>query len=168
MNNPIAPSSDQRESRTFFLYRSSVYFDELDAMKMLHNTRYAVHVERATTALYHTSGRKWALAVEENPDQFHVVREFKIEFLKPFLGEGDLDIRLWVNKMGNTSCTYDFEVASENGKDRTIHVQGHRTIIKLDPKSLRPQPWSEDFRIRHQWLIREPARRAAVPVGGPE
>lgn len=168
MNNPIALSPDQRESRAYFSYRSPVYFDELDAMKMLHNTRYAVYIERATTALYHTFGRKWELEVEKNPDQFHVVREFKIEFLNLFLGGGELDIRLWVNKMGNTSCTYDFEVASEKGKDRTLHVQGHRTIIKLDPKSLRPQPWSEDFRIRHKWLIREPARVEAELVGRPE
>jgi acyl-CoA thioesterase FadM len=35
-----------------FSYASQVFFDELDPMHMLHNARYAVHVERAISALY--------------------------------------------------------------------------------------------------------------------
>lgn len=136
-----------------FTHLSPVHFDELDAMSMLHNARYALHVERAIAAWYLAQGRNFELDVDANPDQFHVVRDFHIEFLVPFRGLGNLRIDLWVEKLGETSCVYGFLCSSEDG---TVgHARGDRTIVKLDPKSFRPKPWSDFFRDRHQLLVRD-------------
>ena len=133
-----------------FVYRSEVHFDELDAMKMLHNSRFLTHVERATGAWYAKLGHKWELNPADNPDQFHVVREFCIEFLSPVMGIGVLDVALWVERLGNTSCRYGFRLLSEHGIE---HARGTRTIVKLDPATRKPSPWTEGFREHHAALI---------------
>lgn len=135
-----------------FTYLSPVHFDELDPMKMLHNSRFAAHVERAISAWYESLGGKWALRVEDNPDQFHVVRDLHIEYLAPFVGMGTMRIDLWVDRIGNTSCIYAFLCSSVDGN--IAYARGERTIVKVDPRSLRPSPWSEPFRARHSTLVK--------------
>jgi acyl-CoA thioester hydrolase len=129
-----------------------VYFDELDPMAMLHNSRYAVHVERATTALFESLGFRWQADVAKNPDQFHVVRRFEVDLRRPFAGDDELDVRLWVRRLGETSCSYAFACL---GADGTVHASGQRTIVKLDPSSLRPAPWTARFRDGHRHLIED-------------
>jgi acyl-CoA thioester hydrolase len=132
-----------------FVCHSSVFFDELDPMKMLHNTRYAVHVERATTALYYLAGFRWELDVEKNPDQFHAVRSFDIDFQSPLVGQREMEITLGVQKLGTTSCVYGFSCRSADGGQ---HARGTRTIVKLDPVTARPVEWSDRFRAAHRTL----------------
>ena len=136
--------------RTRFVHPSPVHFDELDAMAMLHNARYAVHVERATSALFAHLGWRWELDAARNPDQFHVVREVQVEFLSPFRGMGFLQVELWVERLGETSCVYGFECSSEAG----VHARGRRTVVKLAPASMRPAPWTARFRAAHDGLRR--------------
>lgn len=137
--------------QTRFVFQSAVYFDELDPQQLLHNARYAVHVERATSALYGSLGFVWEVDLSKNPDQFHVVREFSCEFLAPFRGTGVLDVGLWVQALGSSSCTYGFECGSIGR--RVVLARGRRTIVKLDPTSLRPSPWTDAFRARHASLM---------------
>ena len=131
-----------------FVYYSPVHFDELDAMQMLHNSRFAAHVERAVIAWYRNlGGGGWQRNPADNPDQFHVVRDFHIEYLKPVMGPGTMRIDVWVERLGNTSCVYGFVCSNEDG---TIgYARGERTIVKLDPASHRPAPWTEQFRAVH-------------------
>src|SRR5262245_34184373 len=121
-----SPSTGHR-----FAHRSFVHFDELDPMQMLHNARMAAHVERATVAFYASLGRRWERNVADNPDQFHVVRELCVEFLQPFVGTGEMQVELWVEKLGSTSCVYGFRCASVDG--RVVRARGRRAIVKLDP-----------------------------------
>ena len=62
-------------------------------------------------------------------------------------------VDLWVEKLGTTSCIYGFLCSSEDGK--VGHARGQRTIVKLDPDSFRPKPWSSFFRERHYSLLRD-------------
>jgi len=135
-----------------FVYHSPVHFDELDPMQMLHNARFAAHVERAVSAWYLTSGKKWELSVDDNPDQFHVVREIRIEYMNP-VGMGTMRIDVWVERLGTTSCVYGFLCSSEDGL--TPYARGERTIVKIDPQSRRPAPWTNLFRDRHITLLKD-------------
>jgi acyl-CoA thioester hydrolase len=130
-----------------YVYFSPVHFDELDAMKMLHNSRFAAHVERALIAWYSKHGGKWRPDPSENPDQFHVVRDFHIEYLHPVIGPGTMRVDVWVERLGTTSCVYGFVCSNESG---TVgYARGERTIVKLDPSSHRPAPWTDSFRAVH-------------------
>ena len=150
------PAGESVERRSVesdpFTYRQLVYFDDLDALQMLHNTRYAVYVERATTAFYESRGKFWEQNIADNPDQFHVVREFQIEFHAPFKGTGELQVSLWLDHLGATSCAYGFRF--ESSEAGVVHAHGHRTIVRLNPESLRPTPWTDWFRAAHTTLIR--------------
>ena len=136
-----------------FVYHSPVHFDELDPMQMLHNSRFAAHVERAISAYYLTTGRRWEPEVARNPDQFHVVRELRIEYLAPVVGPGTMRIDVWVERLGTTSCVYGFLCSSEDGT--VAHARGERTIVKIDPTSRRPSPWSDFFREKHEELRKD-------------
>jgi acyl-CoA thioester hydrolase len=135
-----------------FTWISPVHFDELDPMQMLHNSRFSAHIERAIVAWYAANGHSWRLTAADNPDQFHVVRDFRIEYLAPVLGTGSMRIDIWVEHLGNTSCVYGFLCSSEDG--RTPYARGSRTVVKIDPASHRPAPWTESFRAVHGELLK--------------
>ncbi len=136
-----------------FVYRSPVHFDELDPMMMLHNARFAAHVERAVAEWFYTSGRKFDMVLQNNPDQFHVVRDFHIEYINPVVGPGAMRIDIWVERLGNTSCVFGFLCSSEDGM--TPYARGERTIVKIDPVSKRPEPWTEFFRAHQSTLLKD-------------
>jgi len=136
-----------------FTWISSVHFDELDPMQMLHNARFPAHVERAVAAFFAANGKTWSLDAASNPDQFHVVRELRIEYLNPLLGTGEMRIDIWVERLGNTSCVYGFLCSSTDG--RIPYARGERTVVKIDTQSRRPAPWSDAFRSVHTELLKD-------------
>jgi len=138
-------------SRPTFIYRSPVHLDELDSLQLLHNSRFIVHVERAMVAFYRTLGEPWGVALDENPDQFQMVREVQAKFTAPFRGMGEMVIHIWVDRLGESSCVYGFVCTSSEGK--LVYARGTRTVVKLHPVSLQPTPWSETFTRGHLPLL---------------
>lgn len=133
-----------------------VYFDDLDAMGLLHNARYAVLLERAMTTFWAEHGHGWS----ERPDLFVAVAEFAITYLVPVRGTGRVGVHFWIDRLGASSATYGFRVGSADGS--VTHAQGHRVHIRLDPKTLRPTPWDADTRAVASSLLRAgPAEEAA-------
>ena len=135
-----------------FIHTAPVHFDELDAMRMLHNARFFVHMERAASAFYRSLGARWALDVEDNPDQFHVVKAQEIEYLVPFMGTGELRVEMRVEKIGRTSCRLAFRFTSPDAV--VTYARGARTIVKLNPATLRPIVWTDRFRNALEGLAR--------------
>jgi acyl-CoA thioester hydrolase len=111
-------------------------------MAMLHNGRYPVLVERAVTAFFAHLGWHWVPDVASNPDQFHAVRDFSIEYLQPVRGVGPVDVAVTVDRLGTTSASFGFTVRSDAG----VHARGRRTVVKLDLDTLAPSPWTDTFR----------------------
>lgn len=136
-----------------FEHTTRIQFDELDALGVLHHARYVFLVERATIAFYFSCGRPWTEDPRDNPDQMHVVRDLRIEYLAPFRGMEEMRIGIWVEKLGRTSCSYGFECTNPGGG--TLYARGRRTIVKLDPRTGRPTPWTASFRAEHEPLSRD-------------
>ena len=126
-----------------FSWLSPVYFDELDLNGVLHNTRFAVHVERAQSALFEQLGLAWTSYAERDPDLRYVVRELHIEFLAPLAAPGAMLVELTAGRLGSTSATYLFRCADPAGQ--VTYARGHRVIVKVDDAG-RPAPWSEWYR----------------------
>jgi acyl-CoA thioester hydrolase len=122
-----------------------VYFDDLDPFHILHNARYLLLFER-------TLGAFWAhvgfggFQDDAGPDRYHFVRANAIEYLAPVRGTGRVRVRVWVEKLGTTSLVFGF-VMMPLDEDRE-HARGTRTIVRVDPETQRPVPWSADFRER--------------------
>ena len=136
------------EAKPLYVHRSTVWFDELDMVGVLHNARYAIHVERAMTSWYHS------IPDPDPSDSVVVVRQYDIEFLRPFTKErGEIVVECGLGRLGTTSAVYTFRVLSyADDGDGTgegteiVHAHGIRAIVKVDPQTLRPVPWSARFR----------------------
>jgi acyl-CoA thioester hydrolase len=121
-----------------------IHFDELDGQGVLHHSRYAVLLDRAVIAYW--MGRGWSLDPSRSvfDDTMLVVRELNITFHAPARGPAELAVHFWLSKMGRTSTVYGFRILSEDHS--VLHADGSRVVIKLDPKTLRPAPFSDALR----------------------
>lgn len=124
-----------------FSWDSPVFFDELDLNGTLHNSRFAVHVERAQSALFEELGKQWSRYADRDPDLHYVVRVLHVEFLAAFTAPGPLRVELTANRIGTTSAEFGFRCG-----DETTYAKGHRVIVKVDPTTGEPVPWSAWYR----------------------
>ena len=89
--------------------------------------------------------------MEKNPDQFQLVREIQTTFSAPFQGTGEMVIHIWVERLGETRCVYGFGCTSQEGQP--VYARGTKTVVKLDPTTMEPTPWSEPFNRGHLPLL---------------
>ena len=121
-----------------------VHFDDLDALGMLHNSRYVVLVERALGAYWTERGYTFSAGRPTKPDVFQVVRELRVTYSFPVTQPSRLAVHFWVETMGRSSATYRFRVLSE---DLTVvHAEGSRVVVRVDPATRRPTPWTDEAR----------------------
>lgn len=130
----------------------TVYFDDLDAMGILHNARYAVLLERAVTPYWTARGHFFDHNGPSTPDLFHAVREFHITYLRPIRGAGQVLVHFWLDRLGETSADYGFRFLSPDRK--VCYAEGTRAIVRLDPATMRPTTWSESAREVATALLR--------------
>ena len=141
---PVIPYGD--------LVRMPVHFDDLDAMGVLHNSRYAVLVERAVVLWWSARGVSFTGGRPTSPDAFNVVREYSITFHRPVTGTGEVGVHFWVERLGTTSADYRFRVISADGA--TVYAEGRRVNVRLDPATMRPAPWTGQGRTIAEALLR--------------
>jgi acyl-CoA thioester hydrolase len=132
--------------------RMPVHFDDLDAMGVLHNARYAVLVERAIVIWWQERGVSFSGGAPTTPDAFNVVREYAITFHRPVRGTGEIAVHFWLDRMGKTGADYGFRVTS--GDAETIFAEGRRAVVRLDPATMRPAAWTEHGRELAAPLLR--------------
>ncbi|AQZ61268.1 unnamed protein product [[Actinomadura] parvosata subsp. kistnae] len=131
-----------------------VHFDDLDAMGLLHNSRYALLVERAIGAYWQRLGWSPDPARSAFRDVFLAVREFKVTYHAPIVGAGEPVVHFWIERLGRTSGVYGFRVLSPDGE--VVHADGYRVNVNLDPATLRPTPFSDELRTAAEPLMRQP------------
>jgi len=123
----------------FFEQSLGVYFDDLDPFHILHNARYVLLFERTLGAFWMDLGFG-AFQDASHPEQFHLVARNEIDYLTPVRGVGKVRVRVWVERIGQTSLTFAFRVQPPD--EDLVHARGKRIIVHVDPKTLRPSPWS--------------------------
>lgn len=121
-----------------------VYFDDLDAFHILHNARYLLLFEHAIGSFWRRLGWAGTLDFNSNPDQYHLVRAVQLEYLRPVVGTGQVRVRVWVDRLGRTSLTFGLRVMPLD--EDVDHAVGKRTIVRIEPDSRRPTPWTDKFR----------------------
>jgi acyl-CoA thioester hydrolase len=131
-----------------------VYFDDLDALNILHNVRYLLFMERARGEFFDALGFRWEDPFEVNPDKYHVIAEHQIKYLVPVHGEGELVVEIAPTHLGTTSLILRAEVRSLHGS--AVFAQGTTRLVRVDARPIAaskagsgkpaPAPWSERFR----------------------
>lgn len=128
-----------------------VYFDDLDALNILHNVRYLLFMERARHEIFNAHGFHWQDDEAKNPDKVHVIAEHTIRYVTPFQGEGDVCVTTEVVHLGTSSLVFHARVESVAGD--VTYAEAKTRLVRLDTKTRRPCPWSDRFRAAMQGLI---------------
>lgn len=129
-----------------------VYFDDLDALNILHNVRFLLFTERARGELFNALGFRWEDDLTVNPDKYHVVAEHQVRYTAPVRGEGELSVELQPTHLGTSSAILSARVKAQHGD--LLHAEGTTRLVRLDPATQRPCPWSDRFRAAFGPLVR--------------
>lgn len=127
-----------------FTFTSQVYFDELDALGVLHHTRYLLHLERAQQAFFEFLLEVPDFNAERDEDIYVVVHSIDSRFLAPVRNPGPIAVNYTIDRIRSGGLTMGFSIASPD--DTIIYCDGSRTVCKLSSKTHQPTSWSEDFR----------------------
>lgn len=129
-----------------------VYFDDLDALNILHNVRFLLFMERARGELFNELGFRWEDDTSVNPDKVHVVAAHQIEYRSPVRGEGELSVEIQPTHLGRSSAILAATVRALHGD--SIFAQGTTRLVRLDPATQRPCSWSDRFRAAFGPLVK--------------
>lgn len=121
-----------------------VYFDDLDAFRILHNARFILLFERTVGSFWRHLGWGGPIDMDHDPDQFHLVRANHVDYLRPMRGMGQVRVRVWVKRLGRTSLTFSLRcLPLDEDED---YATGTRTLVRVNSETWRPEPWSDKFR----------------------
>lgn len=130
----------------FYEQVMGVYFDDLDAFFILHNARYLLLFERTLGSFWQELG--FVGHAPEHPDDphehSHLVRSNTIEYLRPVRGTGKVRVRVFIEKLGRTSMTIGFRILPLH--EDIDYAIGRRVVVRVDPETYRPAPWTDAFR----------------------
>jgi acyl-CoA thioester hydrolase len=121
-----------------------VFFDDLDALNILHNVRFVLFMERARGELFEALGFRWEDDFATNPDKYHVVAEHQVRYVQPVRGLVELAIEIRPTHLGRSSLIVGAEVKSMDGA--VVYAEGRTRLVRLDPTNERPCSWSDRFR----------------------
>ena len=144
-------SRDLAPGPACFTFDSPVYFDELDALGVMHNSRFAVHVERAQSALFEALGYGWASFDDRHPDLSYVVAALDLDFLAPVTAPGAMRVDVVALALGRTSATWGYRCSTPaapgvEGGPVAVAV-ARRAVVHVPPGGSAPAPWSDAFRL---------------------
>lgn len=132
-----------------------IHFDDLDAMGVVHNARYAVLLERVLTSYWLKRGWSADPSQSKFEDTFLAVREFTVTYHAPITSVGTAAIHFWIDRLGRTSVVYGFQVLAADRS--TVHAEGTRVQVRIDPGTFLPAPISPELRSAAEPLLLERA-----------
>lgn len=122
----------------------TVQFDDLDAMGMVHNAKYALLLERAMSAYWARQGWPYDPGSPEFAKAAFAVKEFTISYHVPITRTGPVQVRFWLERLGGSSIVYGFHLLSADGA--VLHADGRRVQVRINLATGRPVPLSPELR----------------------
>ena len=86
------------------------------------------------------------------PDVYVVVRDLDLRYLAPIRPECEVKLVLGVRQVRAAGLTIDFEFRSADLS--VLHARGTRTVCRMDGATHQPAAWSDEFRAKHEALVR--------------
>jgi len=127
-----------------FTYQSEVYFDELDAIGVLHHTRYLLHLERAQQAFFQSLLSVSDFNADRDKDIYVVVHSLESRFRLPVKKPGPIAVDYQIEKIQTGGVSMSFKIRSLD--ESLLFCDGLRTVCKLSHETHQPCPWTPDFR----------------------
>lgn len=127
-----------------FRHLSEVHFDELDALGVLHHTRYLIHLERAQQKFFEHLLGVPDFNAERDEDIYVVVHSLDARFREPLDKPGPIEVVYQIERIRSGGVTLGFTIRHpESGR---VYCTGQRTVCKLSAQTHQPCPWTEAFR----------------------
>jgi acyl-CoA thioester hydrolase len=127
-----------------FTYHSTVYFDELDGLGVLHHTRYLLHLERAQQKFFETLLAVPDFDAERDEDIYVVVHGLDARFREPFRKPGKIVVDYTIQRIRSSGVTMQFSI--KNPETGAVYCDGTRTVCKLSAQTHQPTAWTDAFR----------------------
>ncbi|MFO8027108.1 MAG: hypothetical protein R6U56_05555 [Opitutales bacterium] len=127
-----------------FLYHSEVFFDELDALGVLHHTRYLLHLERAQQKFFEHLLGVDDFNMKRDEDIYVVVHSLDSRFREPLQNPGPIVVDYGIERIRSSGVTMDYVI--RDSKAERTYCEGTRTVCKLSAETHQPAPWTEPFR----------------------
>ena len=106
-----------------FQSKQNVRWGDLDAFGHVNNATYLVYAQEARYA--------WSKMIEM------VVARAEVDFIAPiYIGDFNLDIEIWVNKIGTSSFGVTYEM--KNGDELVAVVKTVQVTVSIETKKSRP------------------------------
>jgi acyl-CoA thioester hydrolase len=122
------------------LTKAHVRWDDLDGFGHVNNASYLTYIQEAR-ADFTWYSRKAAGLQPVLTDM--VVGRAEVDFIEPIYEGGfDLDVAIWVAKIGNSS----FELAYELNSPIGLHARGRTVQVAVSMETKKSRPLTEDER----------------------
>jgi acyl-CoA thioester hydrolase len=123
-----------------FITPMDVRWQDLDAYNHVNNANYLVYLQEARIKWLQQLPGMWY-----SEDGAPVMAHSEINYRLPIEWPADIQIELFVNRMGNSSMTIGHRIVSSNDATK-IHCDGSVTMVWINPKAGRPVPLPQAIR----------------------
>ncbi|QWT20673.1 acyl-CoA thioesterase [Bacillus sp. NP157] len=123
-----------------FITPMDVRWQDLDAYNHVNNANYLVYLQEARLKWLQTLPDRW-YSEEAAP----VMAHSEINYRLPIEWPADIQIELYVNRMGSSSMTVGHRIVDSTDATR-IHADGSVTMVWINTKTGRPVPLPQVIR----------------------
>jgi acyl-CoA thioester hydrolase len=128
-----------------FISRQTIYWDMLDLMGILHNAAYPLLLERARTEFWRSLG--YGGYGDPAFDWPYMVARNEVNYRAAIQRDEEIEVTVFVEAIGRTSMTIGHEVFRGDG---TLSADGRTVLVRIDPSTNRPIPWTDSLRQKLQ------------------
>ena len=121
-----------------FSHRLEVRFRDCDPMGHVNNAVYLTYLEQARFA-------HWRTIYDGDEAPAVILARVEIDYRKPANYGDVLEIRIFLERIGNTSITYAYEVLDQGGG---LVAEAKSVLVSYDYAAGRPVPVPGDVRAR--------------------
>jgi acyl-CoA thioester hydrolase len=122
------------------LTKTHVRWDDLDAFGHVNNATYLTYAQEAR------SDFTWFKRIKagESPILIEMVlAHASVDFVLPiYVGGFDLDVEMWVTKIGNSSFEMAYEMISQHG----LHARARTVQVVISQEAKKPRPLTDGER----------------------
>ena len=122
------------------LTKTHVRWDDLDGFGHVNNATYLTYMQEAR------SNFTWYSRKEAGLDPIlsqMVVARAEVDFIEPIYDGGfDLDVAIWVSRIGNSSFELVYEMSSSHG----MHARGRSVQVSVNMDTKKSRPLSDEER----------------------
>jgi len=136
-----------------FSTRFKVRYAEVDAQRVVYNSRYLEYVDVAVSEFWEQSGLE-VLGPDWTAAEFHV-RHTEIDYHKPFVMGDEVETFVRIDALGRTSMTQRFDMCHAITGD--LHCAITMVIVQVDLQTGRPMPMTAEVRLALEKLVAKAA-----------